>query len=343
MIIGAVKKFWNRLFTPNALFTATAVSELPKLKMKSVYIFLAAALMHVYIASTALQYNAIAQISQGSVFVAILMYNYYSLWKQIMPCFLFLVLSMAILVMMSLIFIGTILIVLHLTVSTSDPTLMLIDKIVQQFEQAFFFGILFQIDCEVLRLFSVLNPKITDHRINLLRNIWLSVYSVGCVLIFAAYWGLISKSLSPALSIAFGGPVLLFDITVSIYMLYKLVRLKRASVETPHVTEAICVISMMVFMALFGIYSISGDGPSLSELTDTQYVCVTVQIASLFCIQYGLAVELFTHVRMIAISKSSARKLQEQPNSKPTGSPTIMASTKTNASTNQAEKDTVRM
>ena len=293
--------------------------------------FLATSLVHIYISSTELVSIPIAQILQGLLLLVILIYNCYSLSKQKMPRSLFVALSMAILVMMSLLFVGTILVLLHVTVATSDPTLMLIDKIVQQIEQAFFFGILFQIDCEVLRLFSVLNSKITDNRINLLRNIWLPIYFIGCIFIFAAYWGFIPANLASPLALIFGGPVLIFDVIVSIYMLYKLVRLKRASVETPHVTEAICILSMMVFMVLFAIYLQSKNGRMLGTLNDTEYVCLTVGIAVLFSLQYGLAIELFTHIRILAISKASTfTEGGEQSSSKQISSPALLLSGKEN-------------
>ena len=299
--------------------------------MKTVYMFLATSLVHIYISSTELVSIPIAQILQGLLLLVILIYNCYSLSKQKMPRSLFVALSMAILVMMSLLFVGTILVLLHVTVATSDPTLMLIDKIVQQIEQAFFFGILFQIDCEVLRLFSVLNSKITDNRINLLRNIWLPIYFIGCIFIFAAYWGFIPANLASPLALIFGGPVLIFDVIVSIYMLYKLVRLKRASVETPHVTEAICILSMMVFMVLFAIYLQSKNGRMLGTLNDTEYVCLTVGIAVLFSLQYGLAIELFTHIRILAISKASTfTEGGEQSSSKQISSPALLLSGKEN-------------
>jgi hypothetical protein len=247
--------------------------------------------------------NTSAQIVQGSVLLLILIYSFYSIQIQIMPRSLYLMLCIATVGMILMLSLTMILLLLEMTGVGEKIILITSVSVIILISQALYFGFLFLIDCELLKLISVLSHQITEYRVNLLRNIWLPLYCIACIFTILDNLNIVAMSFARILAPIFGGIVLLFDLLIACYMFYKLAKLKRANLTAENVTEALFLLGLIFFTNIYALIGVSNPRMAVAELNDAQICARAVSIAAGMSLHYSIVVESFTQIRKLAISK----------------------------------------
>jgi hypothetical protein len=271
-------------------------------QMKSVIALTLATILNVYLYFSWYQ-NSIAQLIHGSVLLFFLGYNVYSIQIQIMPRSLYLMLCIATVGMISILLTTILLLVIELANAGEKEILILSVNVIIVLGQALYFGVLFLIDCELLKLISVLSHQITEYRVNLLRNIWLPLYCIACIFTILDNLNIVAMSFARILAPIFGGLVLLFDLSTACYMFYKLAKLKRANLKSGNIVEAMCLLGLVLFTNVFALYAVSRSSTSFESSSAAQTCARAVAISTGLSLHYSLVVDLFTHARALAISK----------------------------------------